>query len=80
MNCMIFIGNLNFETTEETLYNYLEQFGKIESVEICFDKFTFRSKGFAKVKLNETTSVKRFIELSNNQLLDGRPLRVEKFK
>ncbi|MBQ1972128.1 MAG: RNA-binding protein, partial [Treponema sp.] len=45
MSTKIYIGNLSFSTTEETLQNKFESFGTIESVSIIRDKNTQMSKG-----------------------------------
>ena len=38
MSTKIYIGNLSFSTTEQTLQNLFSQYGKVISVKIIFDK------------------------------------------
>ena len=46
----IYVGNLSYSTTEETLRNQFSQFGKVVSVQIILDRETNRSKGFLNQK------------------------------
>src|SRR5690554_7502704 len=40
----IFVGNLNFQTTEEQLQDLFTSFGEVSSVKIVTDKFSGRSR------------------------------------
>lgn len=47
----IYVGNLNFQATENDLNNLFAEFGEVTSVRIMKDKFTGRARGFAFVDL-----------------------------
>ena len=49
----IYVGNLSYSTTEETLRNQFSQFGKVVSVQIILDRETNRSKGFGFVEMED---------------------------
>ncbi|EMR10812.1 hypothetical protein PNEG_00959 [Pneumocystis murina B123] len=42
----MFIGGLNWETTDESLRAYFEQFGEVTECSVMRDSSTFRSRGF----------------------------------
>jgi nucleolar protein 12 len=46
----VFIGNLDFEAQEESLWRHFEKCGKVESVRIVRDAKTNVGKGFAYVQ------------------------------
>ena len=46
MAIRIYIGNMSFVTTEETLTSTFSRYGKVLSSEVIRDKFTEQSKGF----------------------------------
>ncbi len=48
----IYVGNLNFQATENDLNNLFAEFGEVTSVRIMKDKFTGRARGFAFVELS----------------------------
>ncbi len=80
MSFSIFIGNLNYSSTESDLLTILEEFGKILSIEIIKDNYTSKSKGFAHVQtLNQETAL-LIIKSLNGKLLNGRPLKIEFYK
>jgi RNA recognition motif-containing protein len=49
-NTNIFIGNLYYLTTEDTLRNYFEQFGYVKEANIIKDAFG-KSKGYGFVRI-----------------------------
>ena len=51
----IFVGNLNFRTSEEELQAHFEQFGTVTSARIIQDRETRRSRGFGFVEIGTVT-------------------------
>ena len=72
----IYVGNLSYSTTEETLRNQFSQFGQVESVSIIMDKFTNKSKGFGFVEMTEEKEADEAIATLNQKEIDGRKVRV----
>ena len=61
MSTKIYIGNLSFSTTEETLQNKFESFGTIERVSIIRDKNTQMSKGFGFVEMEDEIAANKAV-------------------
>lgn len=76
----IFIGNLNFQTTEEQLNDLFSSYGEVASVKIITDKFSNRSKGFGFVEMPDQTEAENAIENLNNYTLDSRSIVVNESK
>ncbi len=73
----IYIGNLSFNTTEETLTALFAPFGSIESVKVIKDRFTGRSKGFAFVEMPSNSEADQAIKALNNNRIDGNHIKVK---
>lgn len=50
MSRKIFVGGISWDTTEEDLKGFFGQFGEVSHVQIKYDHFTGRSRGFAFVE------------------------------
>ena len=76
MSNKIYVGNLSYSTTEETLRNQFSQFGEVETVTIIMDKITNRSKGFGFVEMTDDEAARDAISTLNQKDIDGRKVRV----
>ena len=76
MSNKIYVGNLSYSTTEETLRNQFSQFGEVETVTIIMDKITNRSKGFGFVEMTDDEAARDAISTLNQNDIDGRKVRV----
>ncbi len=76
MSQKIYVGNLNYATTDEGLTNCFSQFGEVLSSIVIKDRATGQSKGFGFVEFAEAQSADAAIEGMNGKELDGRRLRV----
>lgn len=72
----LFVGNLSFQTSEDTLRNAFEQFGEVASAKIMMDRMSGRSRGFAFVEMNNDEEAEKAIAEMNEHELDGRKLIV----
>jgi RNA recognition motif-containing protein len=72
----IYVGNLNYETTEHELSDLFSQYGSVESVAIITDKFSGRSKGFGFVEMDDAENTSAAIAALNGTVLGNRTLRV----
>jgi RNA recognition motif-containing protein len=72
----IFVGNLEFSTTEESLRALFETHGTVERVSIMTDRDTGRSRGFAFVEMTSEAEADRAIAALNGTNLGGRALNV----
>ncbi|ADN02524.1 RNA recognition motif domain-containing protein [Spirochaeta thermophila] len=78
MSFKIYAGNLNYQTTEDTLRQLFEQYGEVESVKIITDRDSGFSKGFGFVEMASEEAGEAAISALNQHEVDGRQLRVNK--
>jgi len=57
----IFVGNLDFGTTEESLRQLFAEYGTVDRVSIVTDRDTGRSRGFAFVEMPEASEADKAI-------------------
>ncbi len=74
----IYVGNINYNTTEEALKAVFEEFGAVESVKLIKDRDTGRMKGFGFIEMEDDAAAENAIESLNDSELDGRNLRIKK--
>jgi cold-inducible RNA-binding protein len=72
----IFVGNLDFSTSETEIRSLFESYGAVESVNIVTDRDTGRSRGFAFVEMADPTEADNAITALNGSNLGGRSLNV----
>jgi RNA recognition motif-containing protein len=72
----IYVGNMSYGTTDETLRNVFESYGDVEEVAIITDRDTGRARGFAFVTMDDDDAGRSAIEALNGTDLDGRTLVV----
>ena len=72
----IFVGNLDFGATEESVRSLFESYGTIERVSLVTDRDTGRSRGFAFVEMTDSGEAERAITALNGTNLDGRALNI----
>ena len=72
----IFVGNLNFGATEDSVRSLFEAYGTVERVSIITDRDTGRAKGFGFVEMSAGAEADRAIEGLNGREMDGRALSV----
>src|SRR5688572_14151328 len=72
----LFVGNLSYQTMEQDIQDYFSQAGNVTSVNLMFDKFTGKSRGFAFVELSSSEEANKAVEMFNGKELQGRALTV----
>ena len=72
----IYVGNLSFDTNEESLRNTFAEHGDVDEVAVITDRDTGRPRGFAFVTMPEDSAARAAIEALNGKELDGRALNV----
>ena len=71
----IFVGNLDFNTSEEELRQLFEAHGQVDRVSILTDRDTGRSKGFGFVSMENADADKAIAQLNGTEF-NGRNLTV----
>ena len=72
----IFVGNLDFATTEEQLRTLFAGYGAVERVAMVTDRDTGRTRGFAFVEMTNSEEAQQAIRSLDGSLLNQRALRV----
>ena len=80
MSRKLYVGNLPFSATEQTILSKFAECGTVESVKLITDRDTGRSKGFGFIEMGSESEARAAIETLNNTDFDGRPLRVNEAK
>lgn len=76
VNQKLFVGNLNYSTSEDELRDLFSQAGSVSSASVITDKFSGRSKGFGFVEMSTPEEAEKAVEMFNGQDLGGRKLTV----
>lgn len=72
----IFVGNLDFGATEESIRSLFEEYGAVERVSVLKDRDTGRSRGFGFVEMTNADEADRAINALNGTNFGGRALNV----
>ena len=72
----LYVGNLNYATTENDLRDIFSEFGNVESAAVITDRETGRSKGFGFVQFSSNDEGKAAIDAMDGKEIDGRTLKV----
>jgi RNA recognition motif-containing protein len=71
-----YVGNMNYDTTEDTLRALFAGVGEVESVSIITDRRSGRSKGFGFVEMATEEQAQAAISQLNGTTLDDRQINV----
>ncbi len=80
MNTKLYVGNLSFHTTEESLREAFSQAGAVRSVSVIKDRDTNQSRGFGFVEMESPADALKAIQMWDGREIDGRALRVNEAK
>ena len=76
METKLYVGNLAFSTTEDSLRTLFSQAGTVTSAELIKDRDTGSSKGFAFITMGSQAEMEKAITTFNGYMLDNRELKV----
>jgi len=76
MNTKLYVGNIPFATTAQDLQDLFSQAGGVAAVDLIFDKFTGRSRGFAFVTMTTGEDAQKAIEKLHGHAMEGRNITV----
>ncbi len=80
MGSKIYVGNLGYSVTNESLSDKFAQFGTVQSAKVIMDRDTNRSKGFAFVEMSSTSEATSAISELNGTEFEGRNMNVSEAK
>jgi cold-inducible RNA-binding protein len=72
----IYVSNLSFHVTEESLISLFSKFGTVTSAKIIKDRETQQSRGFAFVEMPSEAEGREALSNLNNKEVEGRALSV----
>jgi RNA recognition motif-containing protein len=72
----IYVGNLSYNATGETVRQAFESFGQVISARIIKDKYTGQSKGFGFVEMPEQSQAQAAIKSLNGKEFLGKQMSV----
>jgi cold-inducible RNA-binding protein len=72
----LYVGNLSYDTTEDSLRAAFSEVGEVESVTIVTDRMSGRSRGFGFVDMATDSAAAEAISRLNGSMLDGRDISV----
>ncbi|HEX5131358.1 MAG TPA: RNA-binding protein [Candidatus Krumholzibacteria bacterium] len=76
MNRKLYVGNLNYATTEDDLRELFSEVGPVASVSLVTDRETGRPRGFGFVEMETDEAAAQAVEKLNNRELASRTLTV----
>ena len=76
----LYVGNLSYDTTEDSLRTLFAEYGEIESVNLISDRYTGRSRGFAFVEMSTEQAAQEAMSGLNGKQVDEREIKVDKAK
>jgi RNA recognition motif-containing protein len=77
MGNKLYVGNLNFDTTDQELEQAFSEYGQVVSAVVVRDRDTDRSRGFGFVEFAQEADAQKAKEAMNGTDLAGRPLKVD---
>ncbi|MEW5912901.1 MAG: RNA-binding protein [Thermodesulfobacteriota bacterium] len=79
MGTSIYVGNLSYDSNEQSIRTLFERYGTVHSVKMIQDRDTGRSRGFGFVEM-DAGEASAAIQALNGTDLDGRALKVNEAK
>ncbi|MFP5457863.1 MAG: RNA recognition motif domain-containing protein [Bacteriovoracia bacterium] len=80
MSQKIYVGNLGYSVTNESLSTKFSQFGSVNSAKVIMDRDTNRSKGFGFVEMSSSSEADDAIQALNGAEFEGRQMNVSQAK
>lgn len=76
MGRKLYVGNLSYSTTDESLRTAFAAFGTVDSAKVIMDRDSGRSKGFGFIEMSSDEEAQAAIGGLDGHEVDGRNLRV----
>ena len=80
MGRKLYVGNLPYSATEQSLREAFAASGTVDSASLITDRDTGQSKGFGFVEMATDAEAQAAIQAMNGKMLDGRQIKVNEAK
>jgi RNA recognition motif-containing protein len=80
MGRKLYVGNLPYSATEQSLREAFSANGTVDSVTVITDRDTGQSKGFAFVEMSSEQEARAATQAMNGATIDGRQIKVSEAK
>lgn len=80
MTNKLFVGSLDYATTDSQLEQHFAQAGKVISAKVITDRNTGQGKGFGFVEMETPEVAKKAMDTLNGSQLNGRSIAVNEAK
>ena len=80
MGRKLYVGNLPYSVTQQTLEETFGQCGTVDSVNVITDRDTGQSKGFGFIEMSNDSEAQKAIQELNGTSIDGREIKVNEAK
>jgi len=80
MKNKLFIGSLEYQTTDQQLEEHFSQAGKVLSAKVIIDRNTGQGKGFGFVEMSTEEEAKKAMSTLDGSQLNGRAIAVKEAK
>src|SRR3970282_1930509 len=80
MGRKLYVGNLPYSATEQSLREAFSASGVVDSVNLITDRDTGQSKGFAFIEMASDKEAQAATKAMNGATLDGRQIKVNEAK
>jgi len=80
MSTKIYVGNLGYSVSDDTLAAKFAEYGKVQSAKVIMDRDTNRSKGFGFVEMSTSGEASEAISSLNGTDFGGRQMNVTEAK
>ena len=72
----LYVGNLSYATTDDSLRDYFSRHGSVSSAKVIVNRDDGRSKGFGFVEMGSDDEAATAINETNGKEFEGRQIRV----
>jgi len=80
MGRKLYVGNLPYSATEQSLLDTFSQYGTVDSVNLITDRDSGQSKGFGFVEMSSDSEAQKAIQELDGSTLDDRQIKVNEAK
>ena len=80
MGRKLYVGNLPYSASQDSLQETFSQCGTVDSVNVIMDRDTGQSKGFGFVEMSSDSEAQKAIQELNGKEIDGREIKVNEAK